>query len=78
MGKGLQLAATFFTEEYKPRPGLISGTFSATTPALAGGLKVLEILEQGYMGEDGIISRIQDQFMTLFKELKGTVSYRGL
>ena len=70
VGKGLQLAATFFTEEYKPRPGLISGTFSATTPALAGGLKVLEILEQGYMGEDGMISRIQAQFTTLFEELK--------
>ena len=70
VGKALQLAATFFTEEYKPKPGLVSGTFSATTPALAGGLSILEILEQGYMGEDGFISRIQEDIVKLFKELK--------
>ncbi|MDE0119506.1 MAG: aminotransferase class III-fold pyridoxal phosphate-dependent enzyme [Bdellovibrionales bacterium] len=70
VGKALQLAATFFTEEYKPKPGLISGTFSATTPALAGGLRILEILEQGYMGEEGVISRIQEDIIKLFRELK--------
>ena len=70
VGKGLQLAATFFTEEYKPKPGLVSGTFSATTPALAGGLEVLKILEKGYMGERGYIAGVQEQFINLFKELK--------
>ena len=70
MGKGLQLAATFFTEQYKPRPGLVSGTFSATTPALAAGLKVLEILDKGYMGEEGIIAQTQKLFIELFGELK--------
>ncbi len=70
VGKGLQVAATFFTPEYKPRPGLVSSTFCATTSALAGGLKVLEILEKGYMGEKGRIAGIQAQFVELFKELK--------
>ena len=70
IGKGLQLAGTFFTPEYKPRPGLVSGTFSASTPALRAGLKVLETLEQNYMGEKGIIAGIQKQFFLLFKELK--------
>lgn len=70
IGKGLQLAATFFTESYKPRPGLISGTFSATTPALAAGLKVLEVLEQDYMGKEGLIVKTQELFITLFKDLK--------
>ena len=70
VGKGLQLAATFFTEKYKPRPGLISGTFSATTPALAAGIKVLEILDKGYMGEEGLIVQTQKLFIELFEELK--------
>lgn len=69
VGKGLQLAATFFTEEYKPRPGLISSTFSSTTPALAMGLKTLEILEKDYIGEKGIIKDIQKQFIELFEFL---------
>ena len=70
VGKSLQLAGTFFTEEYNPRPGLVSGTVSASTTALKGGLKVLEILEQGYMGEEGRISRVEKQFKDVFKELK--------
>ena len=70
VGKGLQLAGTFFTEEYKPRPGLISGTFSASTAALAGGLRVLEFLEEGYMGPAGKIARTEKQFQDFFKELQ--------
>lgn len=70
VGKGLQLAATFFTEEYKPRPGLVSGTFSASTPALAAGFKVLEILEKDYIGKTGKIATIEKEFINLFKELK--------
>lgn len=70
VGKGLQLAGTFFTEEYNPRPGLVSGTVSASTPALRAGLKILEILEQGYMGEEGRISRVEKQFKEVFLELK--------
>ena len=70
VGKGLQLAATFFTEEYKPRPGLVSGTFSASTPALAAGIKILEILDEGYMGEEGLIAQTQKLFIELFEELK--------
>lgn len=70
VGKGLQLAGTFFTPEYKPRPGLVAGTFSASTSALGAGLKVLETLEKNYMGEKGIIVDIQKQFISLFEELK--------
>lgn len=70
VGKGLQLAATFFIEQYKPRPGLVSGTFSSTTPALIAGLKVLEILDEGYMGEKGLIAETQKLFIELFTELK--------
>ena len=70
VGKGLQLAGTFWTKEYNPRPGLVSGTFSSSTPALTAGLKILEILEKGYMGPHGTIAKIESQFISLFHELK--------
>jgi len=68
VGKGLQLAATLFTPEYKPKPGLVSGTFSATTSALIAGLKVLEVFEN-YTGKKVVIS-IEEQMTQLFKDLK--------
>ena len=69
VGKGLQLAATFFTEEYKPRPGLVSGTFSASTSSLMAGLRVLEILEKNYI-KNGRIAEIEKKLISLFKSLK--------
>ena len=71
VGKGLQLAGTFFTEELKPKPGLISSTFSATGQALSAGLTLLNILQQqGYMGKHGKIALIEKEFKSLFQELK--------
>ncbi len=70
VGKGLQLSATFFTEELKPAPGLVSGTFSASVPAMAIGLKVLETLEKGYMGKFGRIAEVETAFRDFFHQLK--------
>ena len=70
VGKGLQLSATFFTKELKPAPGLVSGTFSASGPAMAVGLKVLEILENGYIGSSGRIGQIESAFKDFFHQLK--------
>ncbi len=70
VGKGLQLAGTFWTKEYNPRPGLVSGTFSATTPALEAGQVVLNVLEKGCMGKKGRIAQVENQISLLFQELK--------
>ena len=70
IGKSLQLAGTFFTEEYQPRPGLISGTFSASTGALAVSLKILNILKKHYIGKTGKIQKIEQEIKNTFKELK--------
>ena len=70
VGKGLQCAGTFWTEELNPKPGLISGTVSASTPALKAGLKILEILETKYIGEKGLISQVEKHFKALFNTLK--------
>ena len=70
IGKSLQLAATFFTEEYNPRPGLVAGTFSSSTPCLSTGLTILNIMEKHYIKPHTRISQIEHLFKTLFKELK--------
>ena len=70
IGKSLQLAATFFTSEYQPQPGLVSGTFSASTPALAVSLKILEIMEQKYIEPAKGIQTVQKKTAEMFEELK--------
>jgi acetylornithine/N-succinyldiaminopimelate aminotransferase len=63
IAKSLQAAATLFSEEYKPQPGLIAGTFAGSTCALAAGNAVLEELETGgYFGEGGKIEWIHNTF----------------
>ncbi len=72
VAKTLQNGATLFTEEFTPKPGLISGTFSGSTSSLAAGLKVLEILDKGYMGENGKISKIHQDFVGMLNDLNET------
>jgi 4-aminobutyrate aminotransferase-like enzyme len=54
VGKMTQACATLFTEEYNPGPGLLSGTFTSTTPAFRQGTRVLERLRDGnFYGPNG-------------------------
>lgn len=63
VGKMTQVCATLFTEEYNPGPGLLSGTFTSTTPAYRIGERVIEKLRDGgYYGQTGSISRHQAAF----------------
>jgi 4-aminobutyrate aminotransferase-like enzyme len=65
VGKLLQVCATLFTEEYKPRPGLLSQTFTASSSAIMGGQAILnELMKGGYFGSDGKIERVRRQFVT--------------
>ncbi len=77
VAKTLQGGATFFTEELKPKPGLISGTFAGSTVALAAGKAVLDILDDGFMGKDGKIQQIHEQFVSMLKDL-GETTCKGL
>ncbi|MGH1468751.1 MAG: aminotransferase class III-fold pyridoxal phosphate-dependent enzyme [Bdellovibrionales bacterium] len=72
VAKTLQTGATFYTEEFNPKPGLISGTFSGSTVALAAGKTVLETLDDGYMGDGGKIQRIHKGFTDMLKDLNKT------
>ncbi|NCN42596.1 aminotransferase class III-fold pyridoxal phosphate-dependent enzyme [bacterium] len=60
VAKPLHAAAVLWTDEYKPQPGLIAGTFAASGACLAMGAKTIEMLsEDGYLGPSGKIQELE-------------------
>lgn len=58
VGKMTQACATLFTDEYAPRPGLLSGTFTGASQDFAAGNKILEMLRDGDLyGQDGKLAK---------------------
>jgi 4-aminobutyrate aminotransferase-like enzyme len=56
-GKTLQGSAVLFRSAYKPRPGLIAGTYAGSTVGMAVGTRVIEKLEsEGYLGPEGRVA----------------------
>jgi len=72
IAKTAQVGATLYTEEYNPKPGLIAGTFSGSTPALSAGIEILTMLEEGYLGPQGRIMQIHKKFIDMLNELNST------
>ncbi len=63
IGKLTQLAATFFTEEYKPRPLLLSQTFTGSTSSIFACQAILDLLSNGnFYGEKGRMKEIETRF----------------
>ncbi|MFO0829563.1 MAG: aminotransferase class III-fold pyridoxal phosphate-dependent enzyme [Phycisphaerales bacterium] len=60
LGKMSQACAVLYTEDMSPKPGLLSGTFQASSSAFGVGLAALRRLRDGgYYGPDGKIARLQ-------------------
>jgi len=58
VGKMSQACATLFTEDFSPKPGLLSGTFTGETISFEVGRRIIERLRDGdYYGKDGRIAR---------------------
>lgn len=72
VAKTAQIGATLYTEEMNPAPGLIAGTFSGSTAALAAGLEILTIMEEGYMGPSGRVMQIHQKFVGMLNRLNET------
>ncbi len=72
IAKTVQLGVTLYTEEYNPKPGLIAGTFSGGTSAMAAGLEILEMLEEGFLGPNGRILKIHSRFVDGLNNLNKT------
>ena len=73
IAKSLQNAATLYTSDFNPKPGLISGTFSGSTVALKAGTVILNHLDsEGYMGPEGKVSDIHKMFVGMLNKLSET------
>lgn len=60
IGKCLQGSAVMFRKSFAPDPGLISGTFSGATVAMAVGRRIIEKLAgEGYLGPAGRIRQLE-------------------
>ncbi len=68
IAKTAQVAATLYTEEYNPKPGLIAGTFAGATSALAAGNAILDEMSEGYFGPQGRVQKIHQKFIQEFKK----------
>jgi len=65
IGKLSQICATLFTDEYKPKPGLISQTFTGSTASIAGAQVILDHLTTGnFYGDNGRIAKLHRHFTT--------------
>lgn len=65
VGKMTQACVTLFTEEYNPKPGLLSGTFTGEGPSFRVGRRIIEKLRDGsseFYGENGSFARHQAEF----------------
>lgn len=63
IGKMSQACACLFTEEFNPKPGLLSATFVSSAVALQVGRRMLERLRDGgYYGPTGRIARLHQAF----------------
>lgn len=83
IGKVLQAAGTFYTEELNPKAGLIAGTFNGSIASLNAGKATVRYLTEGnFYGEKGRIKDLEDKFKAKFKKLaegscKGKIPYYG-
>ncbi len=72
LAKTAQVGATLYTEEYNPKPGLIAGTFSGSTPSMTAGMEMIDMLGEGYLGPQGRIQKIHKRFIEGLNKLNET------
>lgn len=73
IAKTALVGATLYTEEYNPKPGLVAGTFAGSTACLSAGIEILKMLtEEGYLGPQGKIQKIHQEFVGMLNELNET------
>lgn len=63
VGKMTQVCATMYTDEYAPKPGLLSGTFTGSSQDFSTGIRILEMLRDGDLyGDSGKLAHHHGQF----------------
>lgn len=70
IGKLSQVCATLFTNEYAPKPGLLSQTFTGSTSAIKAAHVIIKTLLQGdYYGPEGKIQKLHLHFLKHLEDL---------
>ena len=63
IGKVAQVGATLFRDDFRPRPGLLSQTFTSSTAAIHAAKAILQELMRGsYFGSQGKIAQLYKYF----------------
>lgn len=70
--KLLQTGVVLYTEEYNPKPGLVSGTFAGASSSLRAATKVLKILKERMSGPSGRIAELEKITLEEFARLKAS------
>ena len=71
IGKLSQVCATLYRSSLKPKPALISQTFTASSTAVRAAQEILHtLLHDGFLGADGKINKIHKHFLTHFERLE--------
>lgn len=70
LGKVAQVCATLYKNDFNPRPGLISQTFTSSTSAIRVGLCIIQnLLSKNYFGSNGKISIIHQRMTQHLEKL---------
>jgi len=70
IGKASQACATFFTEAIKPKPGLISQTYTSSSTAIAAGHYIVQtLLNENYYGQNGKIAKLHDHCKSKLEDI---------
>jgi 4-aminobutyrate aminotransferase-like enzyme len=71
IGKSSQVCATIFREEFRPKPGLVSQTFTASTSAILASRAILDsLLNDGFYGPEGKMARLHAYFEECLKSIE--------
>lgn len=71
IGKLSQVCATLFTDEYTPKPGLLSQTYTGSSSSIFASLALLKVLTEGnFFGEKGRIQEVHNRFLKHFEEIE--------
>jgi acetylornithine aminotransferase len=69
IGKLSQVCATLFSDEYLPKPGLISQTFTGSTSAILAAPVIIETLRGDCLGAEGRNARVHRRFVERFEAI---------
>ncbi len=71
IGKMSQVCATLFADHMKPRPGLVSQTFTGSTTSIHAARFIVDQLQQGsFLGSEGRTAQIHARFVEHFEALR--------